>query len=257
MLRIRIGALDQQVNLPRLVSDPGLNRPHGILPPSRMGRLTGEFFFNAFSIILIDILLSGDNAVVIALAVRSLPPRQRRLGIAFGAGGAATLRIVLTFFASRLLTLNYVQFVGGLVILWIAVKLLTDAAEASGEHPKAGSLWQAMWLILVADVTMSVDNILAVAATSKGNLPLLIFGLVLSILFVVFTSNVLSRIIDRYPVLVYAGAAILGRVGGSMMVSDPWIKDWLQPSHTLDIGVQVFFAVAVLIVGRLLIKRRA
>jgi YjbE family integral membrane protein len=220
-----------------------------------MGSLTGGFFFDAFSIILINILLSGDNAVVIAMAVRSLPAQQRKMGIALGAGGAAVLRIVLTFFAGRLLTLNYVQFAGGLLILWIAVKLLTDAAEDSEGHPHAVSLWHAMWLILVADVTMSVDNILAVAAASKGNLPLLIFGLTLSIAFVIFTSNLLSRMMDRFPIVVYIGAAILGRVGGDMMVSDPWIKGWLQPATTLEIGVQVFFAVAVLVVGRLLVKR--
>jgi YjbE family integral membrane protein len=221
-----------------------------------MRSLTGGLLFDAFSIILINILLSGDNAVVIAMAVRSLPAGQRKMGIALGAGGAAVLRIVLTFFAARLLTLHYVQFVGGLLILWIAVKLLTDAAEDSEGHPPAAGLWHAMWVILVADVTMSLDNILAVAATAKDNLALLIFGLTVSIAFVVFTSNLLSRIMDRYPVVVYIGAAILGRVGGDMMVSDPWIKGWLQPSTAVQIGVEVFFALAVLAVGRMLVSRR-
>jgi YjbE family integral membrane protein len=220
-----------------------------------MGPLTGGLFFDALSIILINILLSGDNAVVIAMAVRSLPAPQRRMGITLGAGAAAVLRIVLTFFAAKLLTLNYVQFVGGLLILWIAVKLLTEAAEDSEGHPHAVSLWHAMWLILVADVTMSLDNILAVAAVSNRRLPLLIFGLTLSIAFVIFTSNILSRIMDRYPVVIYIGAAILGRVGGDMMVSDPWIKGWLEPSQAVDYGVQAFFAVAVLVVGRMLVKR--
>jgi YjbE family integral membrane protein len=191
------------------------------------------------------------------MAVRSLPAPQRRMGIALGAGAAAVLRIVLTLFAARLLILNYVQFAGGLLILWIAVKLLTDAAGDSEGHVRAVSLWHAMWIILVADVTMSLDNILAVAATAKDNLALLIFGLTLSIAFVVFTSNVLSRIMDRYPVVVYIGAAILGRVGGDMLVSDPWIKGWLQPSQTVAIGVQAFFAVAVLAVGRMLVKRKS
>jgi YjbE family integral membrane protein len=221
-----------------------------------MDKLTGGFLFDAFSIVLIDILLSGDNSVVIAMAVRSLPPAQRKLGIALGAGVAALLRIALTFFAGRLLTLNYVQFVGGLLILWIAVKLLTDAGEAASGRPQASSLWNAMWIILVADVTMSVDNILAVAAASKGSLPLLIFGLTLSIIFVVFTSNFLSRLMDRFPIVIYVGAAILGRVGGDMIVSDPWIENWLEPSRMVAIGVQVFFAVAVLAVGRLLVKRQ-
>jgi YjbE family integral membrane protein len=217
-----------------------------------MAPLTGGFLFNALSIILIDVLLSGDNSVVIAMAVRSLPVGKRRLGIALGAGGAAVIRIALTFFAGRLLTLHYVQFGGGLLVLWIAVKLLTDTAEDTEANPHPISLWDATLLILVADVTMSVDNILAVAAASKGNLTLLIFGLTLSIAFVIFSSNLLSRLMDRFPVVVYIGAGILGRVAGDMMVSDPWIKEWLEPSMATVIGVQVFFALTVLAVGRVM-----
>jgi YjbE family integral membrane protein len=209
------------------------------------------FLFNVFSIVLIDVLLAGDNAVVIALAVKSLPPRERRIGIAAGASAAVVLRIVLTFFAARLLQLNYVQFVGGALVIWIAVKLFSDAHADEGAGPRARGLWQAVWFILVADVTMSIDNILAVAAASKGSLALLIFGLGLSIPFVVFTSNLLSRIMDRYPIVVYAGAAILGRVGGNMMIGDPWIVGLLHPSPTDEIVVEAFFAIAVLIAGQI------
>jgi YjbE family integral membrane protein len=222
-----------------------------------MASLTPEFLFSALSIVLIDILLGGDNAVVIAMVVKSLPPKQRRIGIMAGAGGAVVLRIIFTFFAAQLLQVRFVKFVGGLLILWIAVKLLTEAAEDPANHRDAQSLWRAMWLILVADLTMSIDNILAVAAASKGNMLLLIFGLGLSIPFVIFTSSLLSRIMDRFPIVVYVGAAILGRVGGDMMITDPWVHNLLNPSQTIIIGVQVFFTIAVVIVGKLLSRRTA
>ncbi len=217
-----------------------------------MEYLNTEFFFNAFSIVLIDILLGGDNALVIAMAVKSLPPKERRIGILAGAGSAVVLRIIFTFFAAQLLRIHYVKFAGGLLILWIAVKLLTDNAKHESTQQAAQSLWRAMWVILVADVTMSMDNILAVAAASKGSVALLIFGLGLSIPFVVFTSGLLAKLLDRFPILIYLGSAILGRVGGDMMITDPWIKKLVEPSHAVEIGVQVFFAAAVLIVGKLL-----
>ena len=216
-----------------------------------MGSLTPEFFFSALSIVLIDVLLGGDNAVVIAMVVKSLPPKQRRIGIGAGAGGAVLLRIIFTFFAAQLLQVRFVKFVGGLFILWIAVKLLTEKEHDPESAENAQGLWRAMWLILVADLTMSIDNILAIAAASKGNMALLIFGLGLSIPFVIFTSTLLSRIMDRYPIVVYIGSAILGRVGGEMMISDPWIVSVLHPSHIWDIGVQIFFTIAVVVAGYL------
>jgi YjbE family integral membrane protein len=220
-----------------------------------MGSLTPEFFFSALSIVLIDVLLGGDNAVVIAMVVKSLPPKQRRIGIGAGAGGAVVLRIIFTFFAAQLLQVRFVKFVGGILILWIAVKLLTEKdADPDGAQGAQG-MWRAIWLILVADITMSIDNILAVAAASKGNVFLLIFGLGLSIPFVIFTSSLLSRIMDRYPIVIYIGAAILGRVGGEMMISDPWIVNMLHPAHIWDIASQIFFAIAVLVVGKLLAQK--
>jgi len=220
-----------------------------------MGSFTPEFFFSALSIVLIDVLLGGDNAVVIAMAAKSLPPEQRRIGIGAGAGGAVVLRIIFTFFAARLLQVSLIKFFGGLLILWIAVRLLSHAAEDSAGNPGVQSLWRAMWLILIADLTMSIDNILAVAAASKGSIALLIFGLGLSIPFVVFTSSLFSRLLDRFPIVVYLGAAILGRVGGDMMITDPWVVGLLHPTHAWEIGVQVFFAVAVVVAGKLLARR--
>ena len=219
-----------------------------------MGPSTG-YIVNILSIVLIDVLLAGDNAVVIAMAAKSLPANDRRLGIAVGAGGAVVLRIALTFFAARLLQMNYIKFAGGALVIWIAVKLLADASDdVDGDVPARG-IWHAVWLILVADLTMSVDNILAVAAASNGNLPLLIFGLGLSIPFVIFASNLLAGLMDRYPVIVYLGAAILGRIGGEMMIGDPWIVNLIHPDSTLRIGAEVFFAVAVVIAGWLLAKK--
>jgi YjbE family integral membrane protein len=206
------------------------------------------FILDVFSIILIDILLAGDNAVLIAMAVKSLPPPQRRIGIAAGAGGAVVLRIILTFFASRLLQLSFLKLIGGVLILWIAVKLLSAGSGEARTKP-AQTLRQAIWLILIADITMSVDNILAVAAASRGSLTLLILGLGLSITFVVFASSLLSGIMDRYPVVIWIGAAILGRVGGDMIIEDPWIVANFHPSEFLDIAAQIVCAVGVVAVG--------
>jgi YjbE family integral membrane protein len=210
--------------------------------------LTSTLPFDVLSIILIDVLLAGDNAVLIAMAVKSLPPPQRRVGIAAGAGGAVVLRVILTFFAARLLQVAFLKLIGGLLVLWIAVKLLTDVSKDHG-GATAQSLRQAIWLILVADVTMSVDNIVAVAAASKGSLYLLILGLGLSITFVVFASTFLSRVMDRYPIVIWIGAAILGRVGGDMIMGDPWVDSMLHPSELLNVGVQVLCAGGVMLLG--------
>ncbi len=215
-----------------------------------------HLIFNVFAIVLIDLLLAGDNAVVIALAVKSLSPRERRLGISMGAGLAVVLRIVLTFFAAQLLQVQFVKMVGGALILWIAVKLLSDAAQGDEEEVRqAATIWSAMWYILLADVTMSTDNILAVAGTSKGNVWLLIFGLGLSIPFVVFTSTLLARIMDRWPIIVWIGAAVLGRVGGEMLIQDPWVHHRFLPPQWLEIGAQIFCAVGVLLIGGFVARR--
>ena len=220
-----------------------------------MPDLNLRFFLDALSIILIDILLAGDNAVVIAMAVRSLAPEQRRLGIAIGSAFAVVLRIGLTFFAAQLLQTQFLKLAGGVAILWIAVKLLADSGIGEEGGREAKTLWQAMWLIILADVTMSVDNILAVAAASKGNLALLIFGLGLSIPFVVFTSRLLSTLMDKYPVIVYLGSAILGRVGGEMIFTDPWVVKTFAFPHWLVIAAEIVFAAGVVVVGWWLLRR--
>lgn len=215
---------------------------------------TWDFVVGFLSIVLIDLILAGDNAVVIAMAVRSLPRKQRIRGIACGAGAAVVLRVILTFFAAQLLQIQFIKFVGGAVILWIAVKLFIEGAPEEEVKKEAKTLLQAVWVIIIADITMSTDNVLAVAGASKGNLFLLLFGLGLSIPFVVFTSNLLAMLMDRYPYLIYIGAAVLGRVGGEMMISDPFITRLLHPPKYVQYGVEIFFTLGVLVAGRLWIK---
>lgn len=222
-----------------------------------MPELSIQLVVDILKIVLIDLLLAGDNAVVIAMAVKTLSPKERRLGIFFGAAVAVVLRIGLTFFAAQLLDVPWLKLIGGVLIFWIAIKLLNDAAEDEAGVKHAHSLWSAIWFILVADITMSTDNIIAVAASSKGNMALLIFGLGLSIPFVVFTSSLLSTIMDRYPVVVWLGAAVLGHVGAELMISDPVVHAALQPSRMVEIGAQIFGALLVVGVGKLLSSRRA
>jgi len=221
-----------------------------------MPEFTPQLLIDIFTIVLIDLLLAGDNAVVIAMAVKTLTPKERKLGIGIGAAVAVILRIGLTFVASQLLQTPWIKLAGGVLIFWIAIKLLTDAAEdeATGHH--GHTFWSAIWYIMVADLTMSLDNILAVAATSKGNFALLMFGLGLSIPFVIFTSTLLSRIMDKYPIVVWIGAAILGRVGAEMIITDPVVQGALHPSTAMEIGAQVAGALIVIGVGKYLAQRR-
>jgi YjbE family integral membrane protein len=209
-----------------------------------------------FSIILIDLMLAGDNALVIAMAVRGLPQHQRRVATLWGAGAAVALRVGLTFVAALLLEKEYVQLVGGALILWIAVKVLRDANEPPHAAPSAGRLAQAIWYIVVADITMSTDNILAIAGASKGNLGLIIFGLAVSIPFVVVSSNLLAKLMDRFPWTVYLGAAILGEVAGRMMLTDPFIKRTLNPADTLRYTVQVGLALILFVAGWLMGRKK-
>ncbi len=201
------------------------------------------------SIVLIDLLLAGDNAVVIALAVQSLDQRQRRFGIVLGATFAVILRIILTFFASKLLAASYVKLIGGIFILWIAVKLLNDSSNDTSGTRKAGGVWQAVWMIVVADITMSTDNILAVAAASKGRLSFMVFGLLLSIPLVVFTSGLLSILMTRYKWIVWAGAALLGKVGAEMIVTDKVVLNQLTHPDLVQNVAEALGVALVLVLG--------
>jgi YjbE family integral membrane protein len=208
-----------------------------------------HFFLSICSIILIDLLLAGDNALVIAMAVRSLPRPQRRKATLWGAGAAVGLRVGLTFVAALLLKKEYVQLIGGALILWIAVKVLRDASDPPDAAPSPRRLTQAIWYILVADITMSTDNILAIAGASKGNFGLILFGLAVSIPFVVVSSNLLADLMDRFPWMVYLGAAILGQIAGRMMLTDPFVVRVLHPGDALTYGVEAILAVALFVAG--------
>jgi len=218
--------------------------------------LTWDFIIGFLSIIIVNLVLSGDNAFVIAMAVRSLPRKQRMNGIAFGVGAAVVLRVVLTFFTARLLQVEYVKLIGGVIIIWIAVKLLVEGVPEDKVQKEAKTLWHAIWIIIVADMTMSIDNVLAVAAASKGNFFLLIFGLGLSIPIVIFASTLLVVLMDKYPIIIYIGAAVLGQVGGEMMVTDPFVIGLLNSSNILKYCVEAIFTIGVVVVGKLWVRQK-
>ncbi len=207
-----------------------------------------------FQIVLIDLVLAGDNAVVIAMAVNSLPRKKRRFGIIFGAGLAVILRVALTFFASQLLQINFVKLVGGLLIFWIGCKLLLQDAVVKDTGPQATTVWNAIWIITVADVTMSTDNVLALAAASKGNLPLLMFGLALSIPLVVFASDLLSKLMARFPFIIYLGAAILGKIAAEMIFTDPAIRELIKIPAIGLYALEVISALGVIAVAKLYLR---
>jgi YjbE family integral membrane protein len=188
---------------------------------------TPQFWLATLQIILINILLSGDNAVVIALACRNLSRRQRKYGIFWGVLGAIVLRIMLTFFAMNLLANPYLKLIGGALLLWIGIKLIAE--EEGGEHDVKASerLLAAIWTIIVADLVMSLDNVMGVAAAAKGDVPLIVFGLIVSIPIVVFGSQIVMRLITRFPILVLAGGGLLGYIAGEMMVEDPAVAPWI------------------------------
>lgn len=179
------------------------------------------FWLAVLQIIAIDILLGGDNAVVIALACRKLPDAQRRQGIFWGVAGAIVLRIVLIFFALQLLDIPWLKIVGALLLVWIGIKLLQPEEEGHGDLVAATSLAGAIKTIIVADAVMSLDNVIAVAAAAHGSMVLVVFGILVSIPIVVWGSQLVLKLMDRYPVVITAGGALLGWIGGGMVVGDP------------------------------------
>jgi len=216
-----------------------------------------RFFIDVFKIILIDLLLAGDNALVIALAVRSLPARQRRIGSAVGAGAAVALRAGITFAAVKLLDVEFIKLAGGAFVLWIAVKVFVDADAPEKEAAPPGHIWRAMWYIVFADITMSTDNVLAIAGASHGSLALILIGLAVSIPFVVLSSNLLVVMMNRYPWILYLGAAILGQVGSEMMLTDGFVTRTLNPSRTAIYAAEAAAMVVVLVLSRLLSRKKA
>jgi YjbE family integral membrane protein len=223
--------------------------------------LTPNFWIAVGQIILIDILLGGDNAVVIALACRGLPPKQRKLGIIYGTLGAIVLRVILIAFALALLAIPYLKVVGGLLLVWIGVKLLVPHDEGGhGEISASDKLWGAVKTVIIADLVMSVDNVLAIAGAAQGagqhQLPLVIFGLLVSIPIIVAGSQIVLELMDRFPVIITLGGMLLGWIAGQMIYTDPGIKDYLPAQKVWEYAAAAAGALLVLAIGKLAVLRR-
>lgn len=216
---------------------------------------TADFWIGLVKIVWINIILSGDNAVVIALAARSLPPAQQAKAVLLGSGAAVVLRIVLTVVAAKLLALPYLQIAGGLLLLYIGVQLLSDGGDDEGEHKEYGSMFVAVRTILLADLVMSLDNVIAVAAAAQGSMVLLILGLAISIPLVIFGSTLMIRLMERFPIIILLGAALIGWVGGETIAGDAALRDLLAAHHWLHFAGAAAGAVLVIALGRFLQRR--
>ena len=218
---------------------------------------SADFWIGLVKIIWINIILSGDNAVVIALAARSLPPEQQKKAIFFGSGAAVVLRIVLTVVAAKLLALSYLQIIGGLLLLWIGVQLLMEEDDGEEGDAQQSGLMAAVRTILIADLVMSLDNVIAVAAAAKGSMVLLILGLAISIPLVIFGSTLMIKLMERFPIIVVLGAALIGWVGGETIVSDVALKETLAGNPWLHYAAALAGAVLVVGLGKMMQARSA
>ena len=219
--------------------------------------LTSTVFWIAVGqIILIDIVLSGDNAVVIALACRNLSPEQRKKGILWGVAGAVGLRVVLTAFAAMVMNLPWLKFIGGLLLLWIAIKLMLPEDEEGHDIASSNHLWGAVKTIIVADFVMSLDNVIAVAGAAHGSLALLLFGLAVSIPLIVWSSQLILHWMERFPAIVLLGAGLLGYVAGQMLMTDHGVLELLPPLPVWSgKAAGALGAVLVVVIGRWLEQR--
>jgi len=232
--------------------------------------MTPEFWVAVGQIIMIDILLGGDNAVVIALACRKLPPAQRTKGILWGTAGAIVLRVVLIFFALTLLAIPFLKIVGALLLLWIGVKLLApESDDAHGSIAGSDKLWAAVKTVIVADLVMSVDNVIAIAGAAQGageghQMPLVIFGLLVSIPIIVWGSQLVIKLMDKFPLIITLGGMLLGWIAGTMLISDPavvradawtWVPK-IPQTDTIKYAAGIAGALLVLAIGKMVAARR-
>lgn len=221
-----------------------------------MDLTSGAFWAALGSIILANVVLSGDNAVVIALAARSLPPQQQKQAIFWGSGAAIVMRIVLTLIAVEMLKWPWLKVVGALLLLYIGISLLSEDDGGEGEQHESGGMLAAIRTILVADLVMSLDNVLAVAAAAKGNTPLLVIGLAISIPLIIFGSTLLLKVMERFPIIITLGAALLGFLAGEMLLTDPAVTTRFgELSHDVVNSAGAVGAVLVVGVGLWLQKR--
>lgn len=223
-----------------------------------MGLGDTAFWVALLQIIGVNIVLSGDNAVVIALAARSLPQRQQKQAIFWGAGAAVVLRIILTVVAVEILKWPYLKLAGAVLLIWIAVKLLLPEDEGGEDIESSDNLLTAIKTILIADLVMSLDNVIAVAAAAKGSLLLLVLGLAISIPLVIFGSTVLLKLMQRWPVIITIGAGLLGWVAGEMAVTDPAVMHWIETNAPiLHWAAPAAGAVCVIVIGKWIAARTA
>ncbi|MBP6366160.1 MAG: TerC family protein [Nitrosomonas sp.] len=216
-----------------------------------------QFWLAVVQIILIDIVLGGDNAVVIALACRRLPEHQRKLGIFWGVFGAIALRIVLIFFALSLLAIPYLKIGGAILLIWIGIKLLQPESEGEHEIDASTTLIGAIKTIIVADAVMSLDNVIAIAGAAKDDLSLVIFGLIISVPIIVWGSQLVMKIMDRYPITIAIGAGLLGWIAGDMVVTDVVTKEWVSmQAQYLHWVAPATAAVFVILVGKVMAARQ-
>ncbi len=221
------------------------------------------FWLAVGQIILIDILLGGDNAVVIALACRGLPPQQRRMGIIYGTAGAIILRVVLIAFALALLSVPFLKLVGAVLLVWIGVKLLLpqEEEEEHGNIQSSDKLWGAIKTVIVADLVMSIDNVLAIAGAAESagqhQLGLVIFGLLVSIPIIVAGSQIVLKLMDRFPIIITLGGMLLGWIAGHMAFTDPALKPYIPADKAWEYGAAVAGALMVLLIGKFMARPRA
>ena len=210
------------------------------------------FWIGLIKIVWINIILSGDNAVVIALAARSLPPEQQNKAVLFGSGAAVVLRIGLTVIAAELLKMSFLQILGGALLLWIGVQLL--GGDEAGDDPSKhhGSLMAAVRTILIADIVMSLDNVIAVAAAAQGNMVLLVLGLAISIPLVIFGSTLMIKLMERFPVIITLGAALIGWVAGETITSDVYLQEFVSTHQWVHYAAAALGATLVIGVGKFL-----
>ena len=218
--------------------------------------LTPQFWVAVSEIFLVNMLLSGDNAVVIALACRNLSPRARRQGIFWGVVGAIVLRAVLTLFAMSLLVYPYLKLVGAALLVWIGIRLIAQEDGADRQVKASDRLLPAIWTIIVADLVMSLDNVMAVAAAAKGHVGLMVFGLIVSIPIVVVGAQIIMRLTGRYPILVIGGGGLLGYIAGDMAVEDPIVQPWLAANAAGVAAIIPLIGLVVVVAAGLWLTRQ-
>lgn len=221
-----------------------------------MELFSAAWFSALLAIILIDLVLAGDNAIVIALAARNLPPQLRQKAIVWGTVGAIAVRSAMTIGVVYLLKIPGLMLVGGLGLLWIAYKLLAPGGGDDEHGPQATTFWGAMKTIIVADALMGVDNVLGVAGAAHGSFDLVVIGLLISVPIVVFGSSVVLKLVDRFPIIIQAGAAVLAFTAASMIVKEPFLKDWFVGAEPLKYAVYVAAIIGVLGAGWLVGRKQ-